>query len=169
MEYNWSKLEKENQDRWNNLCPTNEYRLVSRDVISGLLSDSLVRKYDSVLLVCSGVADSTARVYMANGYRVDQKDSAIDQMPYGFILTGGTGIPSGLLIQHGNWESRRIEPPVEFWSHIERSGVGTCYPLESLPAQNSGTIADLQVAKHVTDSFQALLAGLRSQFKESKI
>ena len=89
MKYDWSKLPTEKIDMLLELCPRDTYRVVAPDQISGLLSDSLVKKFDSVLLVSSGVYGSDAVVFMANGHRVDAKDSAIDQMPFGFGYRNG--------------------------------------------------------------------------------
>ncbi len=166
MEYNWFELSHENEARWLELCPPNTFRVVAPTQISGLLQDSLVKKYDSVLLVSSGVRDSDAVVFMANGHRVDTKDSAIDQMPFGFGYLAGEGSTNALLIQHGSWVKRTTKPPADFWSHIEQSGVGTCFPLPLLPTQQSGHLSDLQVETQTTGAFAELITGLKSQYPE---
>jgi hypothetical protein len=166
MHYDWSELPAEKKDKWLELCPRDSYRVVPPSGISGLLSDSLVKKYDSVLVLSSGVHGSEAVVFMANGHRVEAKVSAIDQMPFGFgYLTGG-GNTSGLLIQHGAWAERTSTPPAEFWTHIQQSGIGTCYPLSVLPDRVSGHISELQVATQTTGAFENLIAGLKSGFPD---
>ena len=166
MDYNWSELTSEKKERWLELCPRDTFRVVTPIEISGLLSYALIKKYDSVLVISSGVRDGDAVVFMANGHRVDVKDSAIDQMPFGFGYLAGGGTTSGLLIQHGSWAERKITPPSDFWIHIEQSGVGNCFPLSFLPSQESGHISELPVSAQATGAFESLIAGLKSQFSD---
>ena len=73
MDYNWSELTSEKKERWLELCPRDTFRVVTPIEISGLLSYALIKKYDSVLVISSGVRDGDAVVFMTNGHRVDVK------------------------------------------------------------------------------------------------
>ncbi len=166
MKYDWLELPAKEKDSWLQLCPPNTFRVVAPTEISGLLPDSLVKKYESVVILSSGVRDSDAVVFMANGYRVDAKKSEIDQMPFGFGYLSGGGTTSGLLIQHASWTGCTIKPPDDFWNHIQQSGIGTCFPLPVLPSQKSGHISELQSVTQLHPAFTALIDGLKSQYSE---
>jgi hypothetical protein len=96
---------------------------------------------------------------MLNGHRVDQPAKAIDQMPFGFIDTSGQAPSSGCLIQHGNWPERTTKPPDQFWTHLNASGLGHCFPISELPQQQSGAISELKIQSQI-DAFNTLVSKL---------
>jgi hypothetical protein len=98
MEFNWSPLPEAKRDTWLGLCPPNSYAVVKPAALGGLLSTGLLAKYDSVVLISSGVKNSNAVVFMANGQRAEKKVGAIDQMPFGFVCFSGDNTSSGTLI-----------------------------------------------------------------------
>ena len=152
-QYIYSSLQEEDARKWEELCPTGEFRVMSpnefKNMLPDALPDKLVSKYDSVLVIASGISlggGADVVCYMANGNRVDFKDNAIDQMPFGFILSrAGLLLPSGCLIQHGDWEERTAKPPEEFWDYALESGIGHCFPIQELPEQQAGTIDDIKI------------------------
>ena len=101
---------------------------------------------------------------MANGNRADYKAGQIDQQPFGLAFTGPDPIPSGVLVQHGDWENRSITPPEEFWRYVSASGLGNVYPISELPVANAGMLSDLKVPSQ-NKAFGELVSQLR-QFTE---
>lgn len=162
--YDWFDISDQDKKDWEEICPVNEYRILKPEDFPNVLPESLVDKYDSIFIMASGSSNGVA-YYMANGNRVDFMDSAIDQQPFGLAFVGSDVIPSGSLIQHGDWEGRTTYPPPEFWEHISCSGIGNCYPLSELPTSNSGSIEDLKVNSQ-KDAFIDLVHSLKQFTKE---
>jgi hypothetical protein len=144
MKYNWFNISKEDREKWEALCPPEEYRVMSANVLKGLLPDGLINQYNSVLIMASGTSNGNV-YYMANGNRVDDPDRAIDQMPFGLAFIGNNPIPSGCLLQHGDWGNRTIYPPQDFWGHVTASGISSYYPHSEMPPNLAGKIPDLKI------------------------
>lgn len=165
--YDWFDISKQQREEWEKLCPVNEFRVIKSLELPNILPKSLTEKFDSVIIVASGSTDNTVVYYMANGNRVDHKARQIDQQPFGLAFTGAEPIPSGVLVQHGDWEARSTTPPDEFWHYVSVSGLGNVYPISEIPASNSGTLSDLGV-KSQNDAFKDLVSQLQ-QFVEPPI
>lgn len=144
MKYNWFDIANEDRSKWEDICPPGEYRIVQGTVLSGLLPRALIRQYNSVFVMGSATPHGNV-YYMANGNRVDGSDGAIDQMPFGLAFVGDNPIPSGCLIQHGDWGNRTTYPPEEFWRHITDSGTASYYPISEMPNESTGKITDLKI------------------------
>lgn len=146
----------------NKLCPVGEYKVVTPEEIpSGIISPGLLAKTHNVLILCSGT--SSGRVYtMMNFNRIDGEE--IDQMPYAMAFDENESIPSGVLIQHGNYSGRTTPLPSDFYPYIAASGT---YPLLEMPANSSGSIYDLKIGSQ-EDAFRILVTTLKKNFPESK-
>lgn len=164
QQYNWFNVKNEQRAKWESLCPVGEYRILPSNVLSGILPDELTNQFNSVFIMASGTSSGNV-YYMANGNRLDQKDGAIDQMPFGLGFVGNDPIASGTLIQHGNWDERSTYPPEEFWLQVNESGISTFYPLSELPSQPSGKITDLKI-KSQQGAFGNIVDILKEQVGE---
>ncbi len=144
------------------LCPVNEYRVVTPDEIpSGIIAPGLLAKTHSVLILCSGT--SSGRIYaMMNFNRID--DGEVDQMPYVMAFDSNESIPSGVLIQHGNYSGRTTPLPQDFYPYIAASGT---YPLQEMPTSQSGSIYDLKIGSQ-EDAFRILVTTIEKNFPEQK-
>jgi len=156
-------LDVSNEDRtkWEEICPLDEFRVISGSVIPYLLNsvlpEDLTRKYDSVLIAGSATLDGTV-YYMANGNRIDY--SEVDQMPFGLVFFGNTISGCACIIDHGDWENRTIPQPEDFEKHILESGIASYYPLSELPRESSGKLEDLKInSQH--KAFEKLLEILK--------
>ena len=125
MKYDFVNIDNEDRGKWDKICPQEEYRIYTGDEVDqlfvNLLPPELYSKFTSVLVVSSST-DNGKVYFMLNGNRIDNKDKAIDQMPFGFAFIGDSVSGSGCLIQHGSWFNRTIKPTTDFWSHIATSG-----------------------------------------------
>jgi hypothetical protein len=162
MKYDYFSISSESRRQWEQLCPPFEYRIISPAQLPGPLPQALTGKYDSVFIMASGSTQDIC-FWMANGNRVDLKARAIDQMPFGLAFVGSQPIPSGCLIQHGNYSGRTIIPPQEFWDQVARIGVGFCYPIPQLPSGFSGDIGALSPDGNNLKAFNLLVQKLRTQ------
>ncbi len=159
MQFNWFPITQENRSNWEQICPPNEYRVISGSAmpsLSAILPHELTKKYHSVVIAGSALSGGTV-YYMANGNRIDTSGSAIDQMPFGISFVGQTASGSACLIQHGNYENRTTFPPADFWEQVRQSGIYNYYPLQELPEKPAGKLSDLNV-KSQLDAFEILRA-----------
>jgi len=159
MKFNWFPITQESRSKWEEICPSNEYRVISGSALPGLstiLPPELTNKYHSVVIAGSAVAGGTV-YYMANGNRVDASGSSIDQMPFGLAFVGQTASGSACLIQHGEYENRTTYPPADFWTQVRQSGIYNYYPLQELPKKTAGNLSELNV-KSQLDAFEILRA-----------
>jgi hypothetical protein len=168
MKYNWFDISNEDRNKWEGICPPGEYRIVTgssvSSVLSGVLPEVLIGKYNSVFIAGSATLDGNV-YFMANGNRVDTSESAIDQMPFGLAFVGNSTSGSGCLIQHGNWVNRTINPPSGFWNHIMESGTASYYPLSELPSEPAGKLTDLKIDSQ-NAAFGKLVEILKDQVGE---
>jgi len=115
MKYKYFDVSNEDRNKWEEICPPGEYRIISGsetpNLFAGVLPEDLTRKYDSVLIAGSATLDGTV-YYMANGNRIDY--SEVDQMPFGLAFIGNKTTGSAYLIDHGDWENRTIPQPEDF-------------------------------------------------------
>ncbi|MEE9603997.1 MAG: hypothetical protein V3V70_00370 [Candidatus Scalindua sp.] len=168
MKYDYFNIEDQARKEWENLCPPNEYRVIQKKdflMLPGVLPSELTNKYESIFVMASGDGVENGIVYyMANGNRLDYKDNTIDQQPFGLAFIDNTPIPSGCLIQHGDWEGRTTRPPKEFWDKVSKSEVGQRYPLSELPEKDSGSINDINIKSQNT-AFSTLVKQIEHMVK----
>ena len=165
MKYDFFNIDNEDRGKWDKICPPDEYRVYTGDEVDqlflNLVPPELYSKFTSVLVVSSST-DSGKVYFMLNGNRIDNKDQAIDQMPFGFAFIGDYVSGSGCLIQHGNWHNRTIKPTTDFWNHITTSGSTKLYPLSEMPENKEGPISDLKI-----DSQNAAFGTLINKLREA--
>ncbi len=163
MKYDYSNIDNEDREKWEKICPTDEYRVYSGKevdlIFAGILPADLYSQFTSVFVSASST-DNGKVYYMANGNRIDYKDRAIDQMPFGFAFIGDSISGSGILIQHGDWINRTTHPPISFWRHITASGSTKYYPLSEMPAKKEGPLSDLKIDSQ-NEAFGKLIYKLR--------
>lgn len=157
MKFNWFPVTQESRNKWEEICPPNEFRVISGSAMQSLttiLPSDLTNQYHSVVIAGSPVAGGTI-YYMANGNRIDASGSAIDQMPFGLAFIGQNASGSACLIQHGDYENRTTYPPVDFWAQVKQSGIYNYYPLQELPDKSAGKLSELNV-KSQQEAFEIL-------------
>jgi len=76
MKYDWFDISKENKFKWERICPPGEYRIVPASVLSSVLPEALISKYNSVFIAGPATLDGKV-YYMANGNCVDTSKSAV--------------------------------------------------------------------------------------------
>jgi hypothetical protein len=164
QKYNWFNIQNEQRAKWESLCPVGEYRILPSSALSGILHDDLINQFVNVFIMASGTISGNV-YYMANGNRLDQKDGAIDQMPFGLGFVGNNPIASGTLIQHGNWDGRTTYPPNEFWLQVESSGFSNYFPSSEIPTEPSGKITNLNIESQ-EQAFRHIVNALKEQVGE---
>lgn len=160
MKWTWFPITEEEKQQFTGLCPQGEFRILPPTVDLSPIPSGLTQKCDSIFCAASGNAAGDTVYYMANLNRVDAKDNAIDQQPFGFVVNSESSFPSGCLVHHGNWTDRTTHPPMDFWDAISQSGVGVCYQTSQLPPVSSGRLEDIQIDSQ-TEAFSTLVQRLR--------
>jgi hypothetical protein len=147
MNYSYFDISAENFEGWRSLCPIGEYRVISPGSVPSIVPAGLTRKADSIIIAASGTHGGTA-IYMVNINRVDHRAQAIDQQPFLLAFVGTLPVGSGVLVHHGNWTDRTTKPPTEFWQHIQQSGIGSVWPIDTLPTYHAGSLSELTNPSH---------------------
>lgn len=160
MWYDWQEAPNVTVSALSTLCPPGTYRVIEPNAMPpGILSPGLLGKAHSILLLSSGT--NNGRIYfMFNLNRVDHSD--IDQMPYGIAFEGTDVLPSGVLIQHGNYPGRTTPLPRDFYNYVAASGI---YPLQEMPANDAGPISELEIGSQ-EDAFRLLVDKIIVAFPE---
>ncbi len=145
----WFNIDNEVADKWKEICPSDKYKVIKPDRIRDLLPKELQGEYlskvDSVVVMCSGSTDKTYLV--ANLNRID-KGYKVDQDPFSLTFISGQALPSGCILFHGSWEGRTTEVPQEIWSNILASGIGHCFPIDTLPDKEEGDLKEIWNESH---------------------
>lgn len=163
MKFNWFSITQESRSKWEEICPPNEFRVISGSAmqsLSTILPPELTNKYNSVVIAGSSVGGGTV-YYMANGNRIDASGSAIDQMPLGLAFVGQNASGSACLIQHGDYENRTTYPPIDFWANVKQSGIYIYYPLQELPKKSAGKLSELNGTSQL-EAFEILRSQIES-------
>ena len=141
------------------LCPENRFSVVPPDRLTGLFSDSLLNKVNSVMLMASGSGNFTT--FVANMNRVDMPASAVDQEPYIVVFDHSASTASGCFVHHGSWPGRTTQMPERFSRMISASGIQAHYPLETMPCASSGSLDELQtLPQSQREAWWAALSGI---------
>ncbi len=167
MKFNWFDTSQIDREKWNETCQQGNFTVIEPSQLGELMPTFplvVLDKSDSVLILASGGPGGVA-YYMANINRVDDKKREIDQHPLGLAFIGDEPLPSGCLVQHGDWPGRSVRPPPEFWNHIQASGLGTCYPVTEIPNKTSGTINDLQIRSQ-EEAFRVVVTEMSRSVKD---
>jgi hypothetical protein len=167
MEFDWSYLSEEHKDVYRQLCPVNEYRVITLATGQSLpgLSERLLNSCSSTIFIAAS-GDNNGRVYyMTNLHRPDPKDRkgpAIDQMPFGFIFDNKVDMLSGALTQHGNWDERSAYPVPSEWQNLVDGNIGAYTQLQIIPEEQSGSIFDLKCNAQL-GAFSTIIGELSAQ------
>lgn len=140
---------------YDDICPVNEYRILTSGSYPPELPDDLTRKFNHAYCIASGSASSV--VYVITGERID--GNKIDEHPFIVAFDRQTGKGYGGIIHHGNWDGRTTNIPDEMFKHISASGIQNYYPLQKLPSA-SGSLTEA-LASPLSSSFWASVSILR--------
>jgi hypothetical protein len=155
VKFSWVSIDDESRSEWEKLCPIGEYRVIQAEDVPPIVPAPLVEKGHSFLVMASGSPTGTA-IYMVNTNRLDTKDRAIDQEPFGLAFVGNNPVYSGCFIHHGTWEGRTRSVPKGFIDGISSSTLDESYCVTSIPNEPAGKIEDLSVDSQ-QKAFQHLL------------
>jgi hypothetical protein len=72
MKFDWFEVTEQEAATYRDLCAPGHFRLLKPAQLPGPLPSGLTNKYDSVVLIASGLPTGGV-CYMINGHRVDQK------------------------------------------------------------------------------------------------
>ena len=136
------------------------YKWLSSSEIPSAIPEPLRSKMPSALLMWERT--SSGCVYLVcNGMRLDKKDNALDQEPFGIVVHSSGASTSGIFIHHGDWRNRTtpITPGVRLV--LDSTSLGNYFPLGEVPSGSSGPLSDLSETSH-EGAFRTMLQILTS-------
>lgn len=135
FENKWSKHE------WLDYCGGwMKYKVKNPSEFPNWLPSSLVEKFNSATVACSGNSDVS--VFIFTGYRIDK--NAIDEHPYVVVFhQDEEGAFSGF-IHHADYKERTTEIPAEMEESMKKTGVTIEFNFRRKPTTNEGILEDLQ-------------------------
>jgi hypothetical protein len=162
MWYNWLPKPEVDLSTLAEFCPVGEYRVATpEEMPSGILPQGLLAKAHDILILCSGTPNGRT-YFMLNVNRVDRNE--IDQMPYAIAFDNAQSIPSGLLIQHGDYPGRTTLLPEDFREYVTTSGI---YPIKEMPSNRRGPISELKIGSQ-DEAFKLLVNEICVVFPEDE-
>ena len=88
-------------------------------------------------------------VYLVfNGVRLDEKDNALDQEPFGIAVNSSGADTSGVFIHHGDWEGRTVQLSTADSDLLQSTALGEYFPLGDIPQGSNGSLSDLAKTSH---------------------
>lgn len=162
---NFIALSPEQQKELAELASTPGWRVVSRDSLPSVFSDSFRSKLDSAVLMVSGTVHGTTTL-VCNAARVDIAARAIDEEPFAVVVYPSGVSNGGMFLHHGDWPGRTASAPPEFWEQVAVSGVSN-YFLSHPPADvTSGPLVTLPSGQR--QAFDAVVSRLKELGVEGK-
>ena len=93
--------------------------------------------------------NSSSSVFLVfNGMRLDKKDNAIDQEPFGIVINSTGANTYGIFVHHGDWPNRTIPITSEVQKILESTSLGNYFPLTEVPQSSSGPLTELKNTSH---------------------
>jgi len=123
------------------------YAWLSSSEIPSAIPASLRSKMTSTLLMWERTS-SGCMYLVCNGIRLDEKDNALDQEPFGVVVHSSGASPTGIFIHHGDWRNRTIPITPEVKQVLESTSLGNYFPLREVPSGPSGPLSDLSKTSH---------------------
>ena len=121
MKLSWIEISEEDKNEWKDICQPNHYKIISPGELPQSIPDKLRAKCNSAVILYSGEVGGDFLYCMTNMNRFDERDNAIDQEPFGFVMFRGEVQSRGCIIHHGNWENRTIYLSGEALGEIKES------------------------------------------------
>jgi hypothetical protein len=142
MDESWRTLTPEQQAELEAFMPARGWRIVASRELPSVFPASFRSRIDSALVIATPT--STGGTYLiTNALRVDFKDRALDQEPFGLIVHSSGADSSGVFLHHGAWSGRTVYPPASFWLEVSSSGVGDYFLAAPPSGQREGTLEEL--------------------------
>ena len=134
---------KPDKNKWNELCPPNEYRVYTADEARnhGIIPTGMTTANTVIVGASGSTADSI--MYFANYCRVDKDE--IDQEPYIELYESGSTQSSLYgIIHHADFNGRTETLNQDQLDRIAASGSTADIQFTAKPDNNQGTLEDLR-------------------------
>jgi hypothetical protein len=155
-----STQQTEFEDLAQRLRTESGYKWLSSDDLPTAIPRSLRDKIPSALLMWDRTATGGTFI-VCNGIRLDDKDDALDQHPFGLAILSSGASTAGIFIDHGNWSGRTIPITPDVRQVLESTSLGRYFPLGEVPQASSGPLSDLSGTSH-EGAFRAVIRNLLS-------
>jgi len=145
MKCQFFHLEKEKVDEVRKVCSPGTYCVLDQDSIPSVIPEKLREKCHEAVVVASTC--ETGIVYCLNLQRIDQRDKAIDQMPFALVAVPNMAA-SSCLLHHAEFQGRTSHPNDRFWQILNASGIEDYVQLPESPPKNKGPLSELKGSSH---------------------
>ncbi len=123
------------------------YKWFSSSQIPSAIPESLRNKLPSAMLMWERRSSSSVFLVF-NNIRLDHKDNALDQEPFGIVVNALGASTYGIFIHHGDWLNRTTPITPEVQKILESTSLGNYFPLYEVPQSSSGSLTDLKNTSH---------------------
>ncbi len=138
------KLSYQDYPHWSDICPENEYRVISSDELPRGTPDSLRKKTIQAVIMSSGDTANNCTVIVADFIRYDKPDHAVDQELLIMVFDHDERSATGSFIHHGGWSGRTVNLEPEIALAVEKSEIAMYLPVIGIPEKPEGPLADLK-------------------------
>jgi hypothetical protein len=145
MKCQFFHLEKEKVDEVRKVCSPGTYCVLDRDSIPSVIPEKLKEKCHEAVIMASTC--ETGIVYCINLQRIDQRDKAIDQMPFALVAVPNMAA-SICLLHHADFQGRTSHPNDGFWQMLNASGIEGYVQLPESPPNSKGPLSELKGSSH---------------------
>ena len=132
-------------DRVRMICKPGTYCVLGKDSIPSVIPEKLKQKCHGAVVIASNCERGT--VICINLQRLDQKDKAIDQMPFALIAVPNKAA-SSCLLHHADYDGRTTYLDKEFLNIIDESGIEPYIQIPESPPKRNGSISELKGSSH---------------------
>lgn len=160
MPESWRQLTTDQQAEFEEIMPESGWRVIPGSELPSVFPYDFQSKLDSALVIVEPT-DTGGTYLVTNAVRLDFKDKALDQEPFGLIVSDTGAGSIGVFIHHGTWSGRTEHPPEEFWEEATSSGIGNYFLAVPPSGSMLGSLDELP--KGHRGAFDAVVESLRRQ------
>ena len=153
-----SSQQAEFEELSRNLGMESGYRWLSSSELPSTIPPTLRPKLSSALLMWERTSSDCTQI-VCNGIRLEPKDNALDQEPFGVVVYSSGASTGGVFIHHGGWKGRTTPITSEVSQILASSSLGNYFPLGEVPSAGPGPLSDLSQTSH-KDAFNAMIGQL---------
>ncbi len=139
---------------------TEGWWLITQAELPGFVPPSLRPKIDSALVITAPTSTG-GTYYVLSTLRLDRKERAFDNDPFGAILHITGPSTEGFLVHHGDWPGRTEAIPPGLWDELTRDGIGDYFFAIAPPGKRQGSLEELMVPH--SGAFRETVAVIRTK------
>jgi hypothetical protein len=141
--------------QWQAYCPDRGYSKKNAAEFPDWLPVSLLEKWNSAVAIRSG--DANHQTFVLQGYRVDEKDNAIDEHHYVAVFDLNAKTCYAGFVEHPSYPDRSTPISPEMRYALAQSGVNADIKLHRAPTEPTGSLQAL-IDQGIVSGFSKAIA-----------